>query len=120
MYRAYPNLANISVYAMLKDMNGLYSPKFGGVIKIPKKYVNRNGDIVKKHVEAYMVQLRTTLLHEIQHAIQCIEGFALGSIPQNFRKEFEDTKDQVCHLSRLSTANAGKQQHGKHELGMKY
>ena len=39
-------------------------------------------------------KLRYTLIHEIQHAIQYIEGFAPGGSPENFEAEYQIFKKQ--------------------------
>lgn len=37
---------------------------------------------------------KSVLAHEIQHAIQCIEGFAKGGSPEQMEKEFKEAQDE--------------------------
>ena len=94
LFKSYPQLRDIMVYS--KDINGdgdaYYDPKFKS-ITISSHSLNslsNNG-------------LKSILIHEIQHAIQDIEGFTSGTNTDDFAKylntageiEAYDTSDRV-------------------------
>lgn len=93
LLKAYPALANINVVVTPHiDVNGSFSPA-DYTIKI-------NKDLFEKYRENFSIEadedgnilaiveddsFKSTLIHEIQHAIQDIEGFAVGGNPENFK-----------------------------------
>ena len=99
LYLAYPQLKNSCVTATNEDSAASYRTLCGEAwIDINPRYVDENGHIIQTPANIYekylpLGNLRDTLLHEIQHAIQHIEGFARGSNPKKFKREFEDTKE---------------------------
>ena len=93
LLKAYPALANINVVVTPHiDVNGSFSPE-DYTIKI-------NKDLFEKYRENFSIEadeddnilaiveddsFKSTLIHEIQHAIQDIEGFAKGGNSENFK-----------------------------------
>lgn len=103
VFEAYPELRNVKVeFEALKgnekacftsahnyldrilDVDD--SVKFGGTITINTNKLNRFQD---------EKDIRGIIGHEIQHAVQEIEGFARGGAPQTIRKEIQE--DVACH-----------------------
>lgn len=85
LYAAYPDLADVDLsFAPLQDVNGYYrrpgTATPGDLIPPPEEQIGLNtppdryGDNMK--------QARSTMLHELQHAVQQREGFAPGSSPE--------------------------------------
>lgn len=68
LYEHYPELKNVPV--RLADLGGAYGKTISGEIRIDKKLLKTSPDRAKE-----------TLLHEMQHVIQRIEGFARGGDP---------------------------------------
>lgn len=68
LLEAYPDLADVNIVFSedLGEIKGTYSSK-------------RNEIVINKSLKSNMKELKQTLLHEMQHAIQDIEGFAKGS-----------------------------------------
>ena len=69
LFAAYPQLKDIPVYFTDIDIRGAYNPVFKEIV-------------LQKSLKLDKVKLSKTLVHEIQHAIQDIEGFASGSNPE--------------------------------------
>lgn len=103
VFEAYPELRNVKVeFEALKgnekacftsahnyldrilDVDD--SVKFGGTITINTNKLNRFQD---------EKDIRGIIGHEIQHAVQEIEGFARGGAPQTIRKEIQE--NVACH-----------------------
>ena len=103
VFEAYPELRNVKVeFEALKgnekacftsahnyldrilDVDD--SVKFGGTITINTNKLNRFQD---------EKDIRDIIGHEIQHAVQEIEGFARGGAPQTIRKEIQE--NVACH-----------------------
>lgn len=103
VFEAYPELRNVKVeFEALKgnekacftsahnyldrilDVDD--SVKFGGTITINTNKLNRFQD---------EKDIRSIIGHEIQHAVQEIEGFARGGAPQTIRKEIQE--NVACH-----------------------
>ena len=97
LYRAYPQLMNLTVAAANKNGTAHYQSLYGEAwIDINPMYVDENGGWVLSPSDSTghrFHNLRSALLHEIQHAIQNIEGFAEGGNPEMFKREFNDTKE---------------------------
>lgn len=68
LLEAYPDLADVNIVFSedLGEIKGTYSSK-------------RNEIVINKSLKSNMKELKQALLHEMQHAIQDIEGFAKGS-----------------------------------------
>lgn len=103
VFEAYPELGNVKVeFEALKGnekacftsahnyLDRLFdvdeSLKFGGTITINTNKLNRFQD---------EKDIRGIIGHEIQHAVQEIEGFARGGAPQTIRKEIQE--NVACH-----------------------
>lgn len=82
LFEAYPQLKNIKIHtdAVMNDMpsNGEYNPQ--------TKTITIHADELK--------YLNSILNHEIQHAIQYIEGFGKGGSPEQMEKEFKAAQDE--------------------------
>jgi hypothetical protein len=100
LYDAYPQLKDITVHStslgdMLANVNGWYNHESGAIGLTPGP------------PEA----VRSTLLHEIQHAVQHIEGFPRGGstqefLPENFDAEYQDTQNRMQPYTEV-LRNAG-------------
>lgn len=91
LFDAYPELANVAVaFVNLGEAKGSYN-RYSNSIKLNKNLLVLKND------------LKRTLLHEIQHAIQNIENFSGGTNPdrmaqillENARKNMWQTKDEI-------------------------
>lgn len=82
LFEAYPQLKDVRIDtdAIMNDMpsNGVYNAK--------TNTITIHADELK-----YM---NSILNHEIQHAIQYIEGFAKGGSPEQMEKEFKEAQDE--------------------------
>lgn len=76
LYRAYPKLRHMSLIfrPMSIEDYGYYSPKDGAIVM--------NSDLIGAP--------ENTLIHEIQHIIQSMEGFARGASPKYWNDRMED------------------------------
>jgi len=75
LYEAYPELKNINIHiTSMADRRtlGYYSPADGSI------GLNRQYDWTKGGTMKPIKNIKETLVHEIQHAIQGLEGFAKG------------------------------------------
>ena len=81
LFAAYPALRNVMVQV---------DPKLG--IGGSFSYVDHNDGTTSKVVRLGSARQLSTLLHEIQHGIQGIEGFASGGSPNEFRDESADAE----------------------------
>ena len=91
LFDAYPELANVAVaFVNLGEAKGSYN-RYSNSIELNKNLLVLKND------------LKRTLLHEIQHAIQNIENFSGGTSPdrmaqillENARKNMWQTKDEL-------------------------
>nr|DAT67653.1 MAG TPA: Large polyvalent protein associated domain 23 [Caudoviricetes sp.] len=91
LFDAYPELANVAVaFVNLGEAKGSYN-RYSNSIELNKNLLVLKND------------LKRTLLHEIQHAIQNIENFSGGTNPdrmaqillENARKNMWQTKDEI-------------------------
>ncbi|MBE6641923.1 MAG: hypothetical protein E7619_10115 [Ruminococcaceae bacterium] len=73
LFAAYPQLKDLEVYFSDIDANGAYSPVFKEIVLQKRLKLDKN-------------KLSKTLIHEIQHAIQDIEGYAAGSNDEYWRR----------------------------------
>ncbi len=85
LFKAYPKLRAVNVEFVNKDasVGGSYSEKENTI------YLNNNS----------LVSSEEVLAHEIQHAIQHIEGFAQGGNPDNVRFVNENAKKRILQTS---------------------
>lgn len=76
LYKAYPKLRHMSLIfqPMSIEDYGYYSPKDGAIVM--------NSDLIGAPEK--------TLIHEIQHIIQSMEGFARGASPKYWKDRMED------------------------------
>lgn len=75
LYKAYPNLKDIELQQWIGPREGSYYPK-GLSNKEPNPLITVGSETPE--------QLKSTLLHELQHGIQMNEGFARGGSPTEF------------------------------------
>jgi len=75
LYESYPNLKDIELSQWIGPREGSYYPK-GRSNKEPNPYITVGAETPE--------QLKSTLLHELQHGIQMNEGFARGGSPTEF------------------------------------
>ncbi len=85
LFKAYPKLRAVNVEFVNKNasVGGSYSEKENTI------YLNNNS----------LVSSEEVLAHEIQHAIQHIEGFAQGGNPDNVRFVNENAKKRILQTS---------------------
>lgn len=98
LFKAYPDLKKVKVKEISNlDANGIYSPNFDCI------FINENLPTQKK---------LKSLIHEVQHAIQVREGFAVGESPDNENRnqsageiEADDVKarQSMSKAERLNT-----------------
>lgn len=76
LFAAYPNLRTVDVELIHDDQ----SPRRGSYSKVGKNVTLRvRGPLIDKSGRLDEDMIKSTLLHEVQHAIQMIEGFSSGS-----------------------------------------
>lgn len=74
LFAAYPDLRNLSVNLLMEGEGGRYHPD--------EDYIALKGVVSNKRGEVFLsAQQRSSLFHELQHAIQKREGFARGGSP---------------------------------------
>ena len=94
LYKAYPELKDFKVVPALNMENTVGGVRPGTqTISLDRGYVDEDGNVIL-HDEGEDIPLREVLLHEIQHVIQGIEGFAKGKNPKDFEAEYNNTKEQ--------------------------
>jgi hypothetical protein len=81
LFQQYPFLKDITVFSDT------------GKTETRGSFSSDNKAITLNATQSYLKQL-STLLHEIQHAIQGIEGFARGGTPEMFRDEYNRNMDE--------------------------
>lgn len=93
LFNAYPELKNIAVEIAQADndhLRGAYSPD--GVIRLYKP--------MTMEASLYEESAKSILLHEVQHAIQRQEGFAVGGNVSQFEEQIDEpTKVQNALVS---------------------
>ncbi len=98
LYKAYPELKNVVVHFLNKKtpQSGMMSKYFG--VTFIDVNLNKTNDI------------KSTILHEIQHIIQDIEGFAKGSNPKyayNYKEKLKKEKiEKYKRENRLRIKNS--------------
>ncbi len=92
LFEAYPSLAEYTVEVADLD---------NGTLGRFNKYAHEI--TVDRSLFADKEELRKTIIHEIQHAIQAIEGFAYGSSPaywrQNMNRRHSDLRNRMLDLT---------------------
>ena len=87
LYKAYPDLRKIHILLTAKENEmGYYNPRYDMIS------LNKNLD---------ETQMKDVVLHEIQHAIQFREGFAIGSDVQN--QSFRDYRRYAGEIEARNT-----------------
>lgn len=83
LYRAYPELKDIKIWfeELPKGTNGNYTGGIGETITISES------------LRANIEKAKSTLIHEVQHAIQHKEGFARGANEKNIHQKLEQELD---------------------------
>ena len=69
LFKAYPELQNIDVVFLDNITGAAYNPGLNEIVISQQYKLNK-------------IQLKETVIHELQHAVQTIEGFASGSSPE--------------------------------------
>lgn len=82
LFAAYPQLKDIKVRFENINSRGSYNPVFKEIV-------------IQKSLKLDKTQLTKTLVHEIQHAIQDIEGFASGSSVEYWQNRRQDIVDTI-------------------------
>ncbi len=89
LFAAYPQLKEISVHFADIDERGIYDP----ISKIL---------VLQSKLKLDKSKLEKTLIHEIQHAIQDIEGFASGSSPDSWQVAGVSKEDAYGYYERTA------------------
>ena len=89
LFAAYPQLKEISVHFADIDERGIYDP----ISKIL---------VLQSKLKFDKSKLEKTLIHEIQHAIQDIEGFASGSSPDSWQVAGVSKEDAYSYYERTA------------------
>ena len=92
VFKAYPSLGSIGL-KFINEPNDTYSGK----------YLYRDNEIVvnKAHVRTPN-EIKKTLVHEMQHAIQSIEGFAKGGNMQSVRTLINDRISEIASAAGIA------------------
>jgi hypothetical protein len=86
LYESYPNLKDIELQQWIGPREGSYYPK-GRSNKEPNPYITVGAETPE--------QLKSTLLHELQHGIQMNEGFARGGSATEFLTPLVKKRDEL-------------------------
>lgn len=101
LYKAYPELAEYNI-ELLKGRNT--TGVFGKFVPWSPTFKNQNPSFqLWEHADP-----KSTLLHEVQHAIQDIEGFARGSNPRDIESQFPDEFRKVVSAIEKSEWGPGE------------
>ena len=96
LFKAYPELKNVGL--RFEDTGGNEIASYHLISSVFDFDGEDFGDIVVNtgKVSAYTPtkELKSCILHEMQHAIQWIEGFARGGNPKSMQKRFEAAKEE--------------------------
>ena len=107
LYKAYPELAFLKVQSQPLDKNeyrGYFTTQGDSVYSKNAKIVLNSND-VKGELSFDIQDMMSTLLHEIQHAIQLIEGFEQGLDTVTYKKVVEkDIASTSKLISLMETA----------------
>ncbi len=91
LFEAYPQLRDLKVEVKADTKYNYYSPRLKKIVLMERVF--ENGDFAK--IVEKTQSGRATLIHEIQHAIQHIEGFARGSSPSEWRGVIRERRKKV-------------------------
>ena len=86
LYESYPNLKDIELQQWIGPKEGSYYPQ-GRSNKEPNPYIAVGAESPE--------QLKSTLLHELQHGIQMNEGFSRGGSPTEFLTPLVKKRDEL-------------------------
>ena len=96
LFKAYPELKNVGL--RFEDTGGNEIASYHLISSVFDFDGEDFGDIVVNtgKVSAYTPtkELKSCILHEMQHAIQWIEGFARGGNPKSMQRRFEAAKEE--------------------------
>ena len=94
LYKNYPELKNLRVDFNIEGAN-------------PGKLGSFNPETFNISIDSRQKpeQMRSTLLHEIQHVVQEIEGFSKGGSPTNFGNVFDSINKRLFELSKQDLNN---------------
>ncbi|MDR1584004.1 MAG: hypothetical protein LBS55_12260, partial [Prevotellaceae bacterium] len=102
LYVAYPALRDMDLY-FTYNMSGKGSYDKENGIEINAKLVfTEENEINETGDEFYQNEINSVIIHEIQHAIQGIEGFAVGSSPSAFK---DNTTDILQAINAITGVN---------------
>lgn len=85
LYQAYPSLREVRVTFDNKLPGGARGYATNNRILVWDRGVAKKSDLQQAHID----DIRQTIIHEIQHIIQDIEGFTRGTSPYMFKKKAE-------------------------------
>lgn len=86
LFKAYPDLANIIVkQGAMSGADGTLGSLYGNLLNVSSKGLTQNP--------------RSTALHELQHAIQDREGFAVGGNTRDFAKMKYEAEQKIGSLN---------------------
>ena len=123
LFKAYPELRNVRV--TFKDTGGWETASYYAISDAIDFNVDDVGEIVvntgKVTANMRTKELKSVFLHEIQHAIQVIEGFAEGGSPQYMKGLYSDyflqdySSSQLHELAELRRIAEGKVKRGEYK-----
>ena len=123
LFKAYPELRNVRV--TFKDTGGWEIASYYATSDVIDFNVDDVGEIVvntgKVTANMRTKELKSVFLHEIQHAIQVIEGFAEGGSPQYMKGLYSDyflqdySSSQLHELAELRRIAEGKVKRGEYK-----
>ena len=123
LFKAYPELRNVRV--TFKDTGGWETASYYAISDVIDFNVDDVGEIVvntgKVTANMRTKELKSVFLHEIQHAIQVIEGFAEGGSPQYMKGLYSDyflqdySSSQLHELAELRRIAEGKVKRGEYK-----
>lgn len=123
LFKAYPELRNVRV--TFKDTGGWETASYYAISDVIYFNVDDVGEIVvntgKVTANMRTKELKSVFLHEIQHAIQVIEGFAEGGSPQYMKGLYSDyflqdySSSQLHELAELRRIAENKVKRGEYK-----
>jgi len=93
LFNAYPDVGNLNYSGSYKYQNSLNKASGGGKFDEMMRQIDIDGQGPSK--ESARDQVKSSTLHETQHAIQSKEGFARGGNPYQFQKEINAKLDAL-------------------------
>ena len=93
LFKAYPNI---------KDIPVIYNPKISVIASVLN---TSKGDVIvigSKFFKESDIEKKGTLMHEVQHIIQGVEGFARGGSTREFRSSKVDFLTKVRRENRIN------------------